>query len=117
MAAIEWWWNEHTRAVLMCVAGGRDGAFRMQRHCSPYTTHTFYPTFFSCLAVQNCSKVLVKCLADVIRRSSGTRPTEVNMSDVTWWGLRLSATVVFMDPTRVGTIECRSRSYRLSHEI
>lgn len=59
----------------------------------------FYPTFFSCLAVQNCSKVLVKCLADVIRRSSGTRPTEVNMSDVTWWGLRLSATVVFMDPT------------------
>ena len=27
VTVIEWWWNEHARAVLRCVAGGREGAF------------------------------------------------------------------------------------------
>jgi len=37
MAAIEWWWNEHVRAVLMCMAGRCNRAFCMQQHCSPYS--------------------------------------------------------------------------------
>jgi len=41
VAAIEWWWNKHARAVLRCVAGRCKGGFRVQQHCSPYNIATF----------------------------------------------------------------------------